>query len=249
MRRDRVLVILALLLAAILLAACGAAPTPTAVPSPTKTARPTFTPAPTRTATPKVTPTPTVTNTPVATATSTPKPTDTPKPTNTPRPPTNTPVPAPPAPPAPPTDTPVPPATPTPQKPYAALLFGTEPNCGVSLVEGTVYDSGGQPKSGTVVWMSDAGATYRDGFTYNPSNNGQTGAGKSPGWYSIVIQSPGMKKGNWFVVVVDSKEAVKTGSQKELSERYFFDTDADPGACKPGQSGRQKWLIDFKQNY
>ncbi len=238
--------ILILLVIAVVVSACGAAPTPTPVPSPTKTALPTFTRVPTKTATPRFSPTATVTNTPMVTATFTPKPTDTPKPTNTPRPPTNTPVPPPPAPP---TNTPVPPPTPTPQKPFAPQLFGTEPNCGVTLVEGTVYGTDNQPKSGVVVWMSDASANYRDGFTFAADNSGKTGAGKNAGWYSIVIQQPGMKKGNWFVVIVDSKAAVKAGTQQELSERYTFETDGDPGTCKPGGGGRQKWFVDFKQNY
>lgn len=243
MRRQIAILSVSLLLIAALVAACGATPTATPVPEPTHTPRPTFTPAPSRTPTPKNSPTPTITNTPVSTNTPTVTKTNTPKPTNTPRPPTNTPVPRPP------TNTPVPPPTPTPQKQFSANLFGTEPNCGVTLVEGTVYGPDNQPKSGVVVWMSDASANYRDGFTFSPSNNGATGAGKNAGWYSIVIQQPGMKKGNWFVVVVDSKAAVQSGSQKELSERFYFDTDDDPNGCKPGGAGRQKWFIDFKQNY
>jgi hypothetical protein len=131
--------------------------------------------------------------------------------------------------------------------PYVPVLFGTEPNCGVSTVEGTVYDTAGNQKTGTVIWMSDAGGSYRDGFTYSNDGNGGTGSGKTPGWYSIIIQQPGMKAGKWFVVVVDSKAAVKAGNQQELSERYYFETDADSNTCKPGGSGRQKWFIDFQQ--
>ncbi len=242
MRRPRiahVLLLLALVLA-VVASACGATATPTPPPPPTKTPRPTFTPVPTRTPTPKSSPTPTVTNTPLATATSTPKPTNTPRPTNTPAPP----------PPPPPSPTPAPPTnTPVPKKQYTALLFGTEPNCGVTVVEGTVYGTDNQPKAGVVVWMSDASGQYKEGFTFSPDNSGATGAGKNPGWYSIVIQYPGMKKGRWFVVVVDSKGAVKAGNQQELSERFYFETDDDAGTCKPGGAGRQKWLIDFKQNF
>lgn len=246
MRREPNFRLFALVLAAAITAsACGATPTPTAVLPPTQTPRPTFTPAPSRTPTLKFSPTPTITNTPPPTATLTPKPTDTPRPTNTRVPPTNTPRPAPPPPPTP---VPLPTATPVPLKPYSPVLFGTEPNCGVTLVEGTVYGNNNQPKAGVVVWMSDAGGTYRDGFTFSADNSGATGAGKNPGWFSIIIQQPGMTKGNWFVVVVDSKAAVKAGSQQELSERYFFETDNDANTCKPGGAGRQKWLIDFKQN-
>lgn len=243
MRREVIVVILSLLLIAVLTAACGAAPTPTAVPSPTKTARPTFTPAPSRTPTPKFSPTPTITNTPVFTNTPVPTATSTPKPTDTPRPPTNTPVPRPP------TNTPVPApptATPKPAKQYAAQLFGTEPNCGITAVEGTVYDTSGQPKAGAVVWMSDASGNYRDGFVSSP--DGATGGGKSAGWYSIIIWN-GLRQGDWFVVVVDSKAAVKAGTQQELSDRFFFSTDGDGTTCKPGGSGKNKWLVDFKQNY
>jgi outer membrane biosynthesis protein TonB len=240
-RRDLIFVLFALLLAATLVGACGAIPTPTAVPSPTRTPMPTFTAVPTRTPTPKFSPTPTVTNTPIATATSTPKPTETPKPTNTPRPPTNTPVPAPPAPP---TNTPVPPPTPTPQKPFAVILYGTEPNCGWTGVEGTVYDTGSSQKGGVVVLASCDGCDYK-GFT----NTGATGADpKGAGWYSIPFANT-MKAGRWYVVIVDSKAAAQQGTAHELSDRYYFDTDADPANCKPGGSGRQKWLIDFKQNY
>jgi hypothetical protein len=191
--------------------------------------------------------TPTVTNTPVNSATPTVKPTDTPKPTNTVK-PTNTPAPIPPTnTPAPPPPPPPPTNTPVPAKPYSPILYGTEPNCGNTWVDGTVYGKDNQFKPGVVVWMSDASGNYRDGFMTTPDGSGATGPNKNPGFYSITI-GPGMRAGKWFVVVVDSKAAVKAGTQQELSDRYFFDIDSDAGTCKPGGAGRQHYMIDFKQN-
>jgi hypothetical protein len=185
----------------------------------------------------------------VSTATPTTAPTNTPKPTDTPRPPTNTPKPAPPPPP--PTNTPIPAPptnTPLPAKQWSAILFGTEPNCGNSWIDGTVYDANSQQKPGVVIWLSDASGNYRDGFMTTNDGTGATGGQKTPGFYSITI-GPGMRAGKWFAVVVDSKAAVKAGSQQELSDRFFFDIDGDPTTCKPGGGGRQHWIIDFKANY
>ena len=99
-----------------------------------------------------------------------------------------------------------------------------------------------------MIWLSDASGNYRDGFMTTNDNSGATGGQKTPGYYSITI-GPGMRAGKWFAVVVDSKAAVKAGSQKELSDRFFFDIDGDAATCKPGAGGRQHWIIDFKQNY
>jgi hypothetical protein len=117
-RTYTVLLILALLVLAAVLTACGApeptptvvvqaptlaptftpTPAPTATRTPTATVTPSHTPSPTATDTPSPSPTPTSTPTPTPTATPTPAPTDTPRPlpptaTRKPRPPTPTPTP------------------------------------------------------------------------------------------------------------------------------------------------------------
>lgn len=156
-----------------------------------------------------------------------PPPTNTRGPTNTPRPtqplvPTNTPTV---------TNTPAPTGTPNPYK------FGAEqpfylPNCGVTMVRGTVKTQTGQPLNGVTVRVWWDGAGPEQAYS-RPSGTDPT---KPNGYWDVVLDS-GPKVGKWYVTVVDRD----TGAA--LSETTTVNTDVGP--CQPGGDGKQVVIVDF----
>lgn len=179
---------------------------------------------------PQATPTPTEgSRQPTSTLppTQPPPPTNTRGPTNTPRPtqplvPTNTPTAA---------NTPTVTNTPNPYK------FGAEqpvylPNCGVTMVKGTVKTQTGQPLNGVTVRVWWDGAGPQQAYS-RPSGTDPT---QPNGYWDVVLDS-GPKVGKWYVTVVDRD----TGAP--LSETITVNTDVGP--CQPGGSGKQVVIVDF----
>ena len=209
------------------------APTPTEVATVEPTAQPTFTATstPTEVSTPTDTPGPPATYTPVVVP-------HTPTSTNTAAPPTST---------APTgtqtstaTVTPTATSTPTPTQtathtlsPYSKLYIEYLPNCGLTFVEGTVWEPDGVTQRSEVhvkVWTAG----------WEETRLTPTDAGKGDGYYDAILSAEGPRQGQWFVAVVDE-------SGNPLSEVVPFDTNTVD--CEPAGTGHQWVIVDFKANY
>jgi hypothetical protein len=123
-------------------------------------------------------------------------------------------------------------ATPTPSGPiYDFLQKGSvtwEPNCGLTMIKGQVFDGSGAPKAGVTVkvWA-----------------NGWPGAVSAPArgdgyWDMLLDIRP--KNGQWNVAVV-KKETDQLQSPTIVAET----NDAN---CAPGGTGRQVAKVDFQEN-
>lgn len=149
-------------------------------------------------------------------------------PTATPKPPSATPtrLPA--------TPTPRPPtATATPSYRYSLLFREYLPNCGLTFVEGTVWNADGVTQTGGArvkVWTEG----------WEVTRVTPTDPAKGAGYYDAIFSVQEPREGNWFVVVVD-------GNGNPLSEVVPFDTNTVD--CEPDGTGRQWVIIDFKATY
>jgi len=141
-----------------------------------------------------------------------------PTPTAPPRPPTNTPRP---------TTPPQPTNTPAPTYYYRSANISCQPNCGITYIQGTVYE-GQNRVNGVIVrlsWQPD-GQTVADYVTGTDPNK--------PGMYTFILEPSKTREGTWYVWVVDS-------SGKRISQIGNINTTANcegAGACQQG-------VIDF----
>jgi tetratricopeptide (TPR) repeat protein len=150
---------------------------------------------------------------------------------------TPTPTPRPPAPTAthrPATPTAAPPtATATTSYQYSMLYTEYLPNCGLTFIEGTV-------------WNHD-GATQRAGARVKVWTTGwevtrvtPTDPGKGSGYYDAILSVQGPREGTWYVAVVDA-------NGNPLSETVTATTNTVD--CGPNGTGKQWVIIDFRANY
>jgi hypothetical protein len=137
-------------------------------------------------------------------------------------PPTAPPPPAPPPAPAP------PPPPPAPAFPYAQQGAVTwEPNCGLTLIKGRIFNRDGGPQGGVTVRVWAAGW---DGALSFPS--------RDDGYWDVLLDIQ-PKAGQWNVAVVDRN----TG--QPLSPTVVVETGT--GDCGPGGGGRQVATVNFRQ--
>jgi len=193
-------------------------PTPTFTP--TRTPHPTFTPTATYTPRPPATSTPTETLVPPANTPTLVPPTATlVPPTPTHRPPTATPTQKPP--------------TPTTGPPYqfVSSYVGFLPNCGVTFIEGKVYDAFGQQLGGVRVKVWTAG--------WEITRETPTDPGKGAGYYDVILSTTGPRAGTWFIAIIDDGGSL-------ISEVVQVETDLED--CTPHGRGRQWVTVDFKKN-
>ncbi len=115
--------------------------------------------------------------------------------------------------------------------PYAAFYL---PNCGVTLVRGTIYDDDQRTTLNDVtvrVWYD--GADPDSGYS-NPSGRYN---GTQPSGYYDVLLADHPKAGKWYVAVVDR------ATRELLSPVQTVYTDVGP--CSTGQSGHQVVIQDW----
>jgi len=107
------------------------------------------------------------------------------------------------------------------------------PNCGLTFIEGTVWDSDEVTQRSEVrvkVWTAG----------WEVTRVTPTDVGKGSGYYDVILSTQGPREGNWFVAVVDD-------DGNPLSEAVSFDTNTVD--CEPGGTGHQWVIVDFKANY
>jgi uncharacterized protein YraI len=154
----------------------------------------------------------------------------------------NTPVPAAPPAEAPPAETPpadappaeVPTAAPAPSTNYEfnkAVLQRCDPNEGVTYINGTVYKNG-QPANGyNVAFSYEPDGPIVASITSGPHAGGYEGW--NAGFYSHILNSTGVREGNWFVWIVD-------GNGQRISAIGNVTTHGEAGEGKCQQA-----IIDF----
>ncbi len=142
-----------------------------------------------------------------------------------------------PTPPPTPTYTPTPRPTPTPTPSYVynkAVLYGCEPNAGITEVHGTVYYNH-QPHNGARVVFS----TRPDGpWVTEPVISGPHAGYPdwNDGFYSHIIGWNQARGGEWFFWIVD-----ENGKRISVIAQVHTDDVAGPGKC-------QKWTLDWDTN-
>ncbi len=142
-----------------------------------------------------------------------------------------------PTPPPTPTYTPTPRPTPTPTPSYVynkAVLYGCEPNAGITEVHGTVYYNH-QPHNGARVVFS----TRPDGpWVTKPVISGPHPGYPdwNDGFYSHIIGWNQARGGEWFFWIVD-----ESGKRISVIAQVHTDDVAGPGKC-------QKWTLDWDTN-
>ncbi len=141
-----------------------------------------------------------------------------PTPTPRPIPPTNTPRP---------TTPPQPTNTSAPTYYYRSANVSCQPNCGITYIQGTVYEGTNRVNGVTVrfSWQAD-GPTVADYVTGTDVNK--------PGMYTFILEPTKTREGNWYVWVVNSSGA-------RISQIGIINTTSNcegSGACQQG-------LVDF----